>query len=169
VDDEPQPGLAEVQFADAHGRVCRVVDKSAVLDYGATITPQAIYPFPWRIRCTVVDFATPTVRIQLAHSMQTTEGATEFQVDIRAVLPRFAYHPDPVGTGSIEPRDTSCVCCGQAYGWIYVGPVFAEDDIDDELCAWCIADGSAARRYQATFTDIYPQHVQSLRRRPSTW
>jgi uncharacterized protein len=164
VDDEPQPGLAEVQFIDVYGRAWSVVEKSAVLDHGATITPEAEYPFPWRIRCTVLDRAAPTVRIRLAHSMQSSEGTSEFEVDTHAVLPHFTYHPDPIGTGSIQARDTSCICCGQACGWIYVGPVFAQADINDGLCPWCIADGSAARRYDATFTDVYLQHDQPTSR-----
>jgi len=68
-------------------------------------------------------------------------------------LPRFRYHPDPVATGSIEPSDTVCVCCGQARGYIYTGPVNAAEELDDSLCPWCIADGSAAERFDAEFTD----------------
>lgn len=35
----------------------------------------------------------------------------------------------------------------------YVGPVFAEEELENELCPWCIADGSAADKYDAQFTD----------------
>jgi uncharacterized protein len=68
-------------------------------------------------------------------------------------LPEFPYHPDPVGTGFVEPSETTCVSCGQARGFIYTGPVFAEDELTDSLCPWCIADGSAAGRFDAIFTD----------------
>lgn len=38
-------------------------------------------------------------------------------------------------------------------GFIYVGPVYAEDELDEKICPWCIADGTAAKKYDATFTD----------------
>jgi uncharacterized protein len=37
---------------------------------------------------------------------------------------------------------------------IYTGPVYSEeDDLDDAICPWCIADGSAHEKYDATFHD----------------
>ena len=69
------------------------------------------------------------------------------------MLPSFRYHPDPIATGSVERSPTSCVCCERARGFIYVGPVFAEEELSDELCPWCIADGSAAAKFDAVFTD----------------
>ena len=68
-------------------------------------------------------------------------------------LPDFPYHPDPVATGSLVRSGTTCVACGRLRGWVYVGPVFAEVELDEHLCPWCIADGSAAARFDATFTD----------------
>jgi uncharacterized protein CbrC (UPF0167 family) len=32
--------------------------------------------------------------------------------------------------------------------------VYAEEDLADALCPWCIADGRAAERFDATFTDV---------------
>ena len=69
-------------------------------------------------------------------------------------LPRFRYHPDPIATGSIEPSSQACVACGRSRGFIYTGPVYAEEELDDQLCPWCIADGSAARTLDAEFTDV---------------
>jgi uncharacterized protein CbrC (UPF0167 family) len=66
-------------------------------------------------------------------------------------LPEFPYHPDPLATGSVTISDTVCACCGRARGYIYTGPVYAVDE-PGRLCPWCIADGSAARRYEAHFT-----------------
>ncbi len=37
---------------------------------------------------------------------------------------------------------------------IYAGPVYAVDDLSDELCPWCIADGTAAQAFGASFTDV---------------
>jgi uncharacterized protein len=69
-------------------------------------------------------------------------------------LPSFTYHPDPLASGSVTPSDTTCRCCGQARGYVYTGPVYSEqDDLDDALCPWCIADGQAARKFDAAFVD----------------
>ena len=88
-------------------------------------------------------------------------------------LPTFTYHPDPVGTGSIEPSDQVCRCCERSRGWVYAGPVYAVEELDHELCPWCVADGSAADRFDATYTDaavnvpadVPPQVVDELLRR----
>jgi uncharacterized protein len=71
-------------------------------------------------------------------------------------LPVFDYHPDPIKTGSVQASDTECVCCGQQRGYIYSGPVYAVDELDEQLCPWCIADGSAAERFEAVFCDVDP-------------
>ena len=46
-----------------------------------------------------------------------------------------------------------CVSCGVRRGYIYVGPVYGENDLADSLCPWCIADGSAAAKFSASFAD----------------
>jgi uncharacterized protein CbrC (UPF0167 family) len=70
-------------------------------------------------------------------------------------FPEFAYHPDPRRTGSVVPSHARCTVCGHLYGLAYVGPVFsAQDEFDDALCPWCIADGSAAARLGVEFTDV---------------
>ena len=68
-------------------------------------------------------------------------------------LPIFKYHPDPLASGSIVESDQQCRCCGKKTGFIYAGPVYAEDELDQAICPWCIADGSAADKFDATFTD----------------
>jgi uncharacterized protein CbrC (UPF0167 family) len=71
-------------------------------------------------------------------------------------LPIFRYHPDPLATRSIrEDADTPCLACNRIRGYIYTGPVYTEKNflLEDHLCPWCIADGSAAKRFGATFTD----------------
>lgn len=68
-------------------------------------------------------------------------------------LPRFTYHPDPLATGSVIASSTVCVSCHQARGYVYTGPVYAEAEYDAEICPWCIADGSASVRLDASFTD----------------
>ena len=68
-------------------------------------------------------------------------------------LPAFRYHPDPLDTGSIVPSDATCRSCGQPRGYVYAPPPAAEEDLQSALCPWCIADGSAARQFDAEFTD----------------
>jgi uncharacterized protein CbrC (UPF0167 family) len=69
------------------------------------------------------------------------------------MLPNFAYHPDPILTGSIVESDAVCICCDQSRGYIYTGPTYAAAEIEDELCPWCIFDGSAHAKFDAEFVD----------------
>lgn len=68
-------------------------------------------------------------------------------------LPHFPYHPDPIATGSIQASSATCVCCEQARGYIYTGPVYAVDEYENCICPWCIADGSAHQQLEACFVD----------------
>lgn len=72
------------------------------------------------------------------------------------VLPTFTYHPDPISTGNVEASDTVCRCCGKSQRYIYTGSVYCVEDLRDRLCPWCIADGSAAERFDAEFADADP-------------
>lgn len=71
-------------------------------------------------------------------------------------LPEFRYHPDPVGTGSLVPSDDRCDVCGLISGYIYAGPVYSSSADQPVVCGECIADGSAAERWNAQFTDAHP-------------
>ncbi|HEV8367546.1 MAG TPA: CbrC family protein [Pyrinomonadaceae bacterium] len=68
-------------------------------------------------------------------------------------LPTFKYHPDPLATGSIEPSSQECLACGQARGFIYKGLPYAEQELIDAFCPWCIADGKAHEQFGAEFVD----------------
>ena len=68
-------------------------------------------------------------------------------------LPVFKYHRDAIRSGSIQESPNECQVCGEARGYIYTGPVFSEEDLDDAICPWCLADGSAAETFEATFVD----------------
>ncbi|MGW8333016.1 CbrC family protein [Streptomyces sp. NPDC055897] len=68
------------------------------------------------------------------------------------LLPDFPYHPDPVATGVIVPSGSACLCCGRERGYVYKGPLHAAEELGSRLCPWCIADGSAAERFDAHFT-----------------
>lgn len=69
-------------------------------------------------------------------------------------VPHFRYHPDPVGTGNVVVQDIVCGVCRRARTHAYVGPYASPDahfENGDPLCPWCIADGAAAREWQASF------------------
>ena len=72
------------------------------------------------------------------------------------MLPEFHYHPDPIATGNVKPSDKTCQCCAQSRGYIYVGSVYAIDELNEAICPWCIADGSAAKKFDAMFADSHP-------------
>lgn len=67
-------------------------------------------------------------------------------------LPVFPYHPDPVATGSVVSSEKDCAVCGQARGFIYALATFGPHDMDD-ICPWCIADGSAHEKFDVEFSD----------------
>ena len=69
-------------------------------------------------------------------------------------LPSFRYHPDPVATGSVLVGDETCGACQRPRGFVYQGPVYSESSDPPTICPWCIADGSAARQFDAEFTDV---------------
>ena len=68
-------------------------------------------------------------------------------------LPAFKYHPDPLASGSVAPSNNECVHCGKASGYVYTATAYAEEDYDDNICPWCIADGSAHRDLGVEFFD----------------
>src|SRR5215472_4183672 len=72
------------------------------------------------------------------------------------MLPEFRYHPDPIATGTVKPSEKTCRSCDQSRGYIYTASVYAEEDLDEQICPWCIADGSAAAKFDATFSDADP-------------
>ncbi|RLU79740.1 hypothetical protein CTZ27_36545 [Streptomyces griseocarneus] len=72
-----------------------------------------------------------------------------------ATLPFFRYHPDPVTSGSIRESTETCARCERATGWIYAATFCTAQDVDAHFCPWCIADGSAAERFEGEFTGSY--------------
>lgn len=74
-------------------------------------------------------------------------------------LPAFPYHLDPVATGAIERLPGTCRCCGQARGWLLSTTPYAVEDLREALCPWCVADGSAAARFDASFNDLSDSEV----------
>ena len=69
-------------------------------------------------------------------------------------LPEFKYHPDPIASGSVIESENKCKVCKKARGYIYQGPAYCEDDLEEAICPWCIADGSAHEKFDVSFTDV---------------
>ena len=53
--DEPQPGLILVELTDARGRPYQLVGKVSYFDDGSDLTPDATYPRPVVVACTIDD------------------------------------------------------------------------------------------------------------------
>ena len=70
-------------------------------------------------------------------------------------LPFFQYHPDPIATGAIERTKEICECCGESREYKATSTIYSEDDVD-VICPWCIADGSAAEKFDGEFSDSHP-------------
>ncbi len=77
-------------------------------------------------------------------------------------FPQFRYHPDPIHSGVISKSEETCICCNQARGFIYTGPVYAVENLSERLCPWCIANGEAALQFEATFSDPCPLLYQEI-------
>jgi len=67
-------------------------------------------------------------------------------------FPKFRYHPDPIKTGVIVSSIDECPVCNKRTGYTYVGPIYAGKEVEG-VCPWCIANGKAADKYDATFVD----------------
>lgn len=68
-------------------------------------------------------------------------------------LPYFRYHPNPLETGAFEECEAiACDCCGKMTKVYYTGSFYSADDVDC-LCPFCIANGSAAEKFDGTFSD----------------
>lgn len=69
-------------------------------------------------------------------------------------IPVFKYFQDPILDGVIEKSDTECICCEKSNGLIYTGPVYSEEEYDDQICPWCIANGDANTKLGVKFLDF---------------
>jgi len=66
-------------------------------------------------------------------------------------LPVFKYHPDPMATGSIASSADVCPICGKCRGFAYQIIPYGTRELEN-ICPWCIADGSAHDRFGVEFT-----------------
>ena len=68
-----------------------------------------------------------------------------------ATLPKFRYHPEPLKTGAFkDDMIVICECCGKNTEIYYNNGVYSEQDVT-YLCPACIANGEAAKKFDATF------------------
>ncbi|MCX5409796.1 hypothetical protein OHA37_38850 [Streptomyces sp. NBC_00335] len=85
VDDEPQPGLVEVRFTDAHHQQWTFIEKWPRFG-GEDLHPNSGYPVEVGILCDILDSAsspgTPdTVKISVTPwGVESLEGKVEFEV-----------------------------------------------------------------------------------------
>jgi uncharacterized protein CbrC (UPF0167 family) len=78
-----------------------------------------------------------------------------------ATLPHFTYHPDPVSTGAVVPTEEECECCGRAQSWKTAKSIYSADEVEC-ICPWCVADGTAAVKFEGDFNDAHPLNSARL-------
>ena len=84
-------------------------------------------------------------------------------MNLPADFPQFTHHPDPIATGAVAASDVTCACCEKKRAFAYTrSPYCVAVDLDGAICPWCIADGSAAKKYDATFVQGI-EHVSTGR------
>ena len=71
---------------------------------------------------------------------------------MRTELPEFKYHADPMKTGVIIKQEAVCPVCKEGTSYIYIGPFFSVDEVED-ICPWCICNGEAANKFSGSFQD----------------
>ncbi|MFE2852042.1 hypothetical protein ACFXJO_13040 [Streptomyces lavendulae] len=85
VDDEPQPGLVEVRFTDAHHQQWAFIDKWPVFS-GDDLAPDSRYPVEVGVLCNILTTGntagtSDTVRISVTPwGLESLEGRVEFEV-----------------------------------------------------------------------------------------
>lgn len=86
VDDEPWPGVVEVQFTDAAGRRWSLVDKAPVFAAMGELGPDSAYPVWVTVSCVIADVVglpqdNGVVTVSTSpHGVSTPDGHEEFAV-----------------------------------------------------------------------------------------
>jgi|SRR5690606_9778692 uncharacterized protein CbrC (UPF0167 family) len=78
----------------------------------------------------------------------------------KRALPFFRYHPNPEQTGVIVREEILCEACGKKSEYNYVGSIYCIPEIEN-LCPWCIKDGTAARKFDAEFQQSIDKSVDN--------
>ena len=86
ISDEPQPGIVECEFADAHGRRWSFVEKTAIVS-AAELDARTSYPQPGVIACQVVghrldDTGREIVMVDTERpwGVEAVDGTVQFEV-----------------------------------------------------------------------------------------
>lgn len=74
------------------------------------------------------------------------------QVQTHGDAPTFRFHPHAYDLGALEAVNGTSAACGTHRSLRYTHGVYAIES-PDYICAWCVADGTAARVFDAQFTD----------------
>lgn len=75
---------------------------------------------------------------------------------LKAFLPAFRYHPEPLETEAFLSADSpiACDCCNKPTKVFYEGPFYAEGEAR-YFCPECISSGKAAEKFDGEFQDVY--------------
>jgi hypothetical protein len=84
VDEEPQPGIVESQFRDAHGVVHTIIDNVPIFT-AAALWSDSEYPQPGLVGCEVLqricDSDGPNLARITTWGVESTNGESEFVID----------------------------------------------------------------------------------------
>jgi hypothetical protein len=81
VDEDPQPGIVEAQFQDAHGKVQSVIDK-VPLFITADLWSDSKYPQPGFMECRVLKRVTgPSGKLAHVKTIESIDGKSEFLIN----------------------------------------------------------------------------------------
>ncbi|MDM5154669.1 CbrC family protein [Bacillus sp. DX1.1] len=69
------------------------------------------------------------------------------------ILPVFKYNKNPLGLLVIREANEICPVCHKKTGYVYDGPFYTtfDEEETENICPWCIADGSAAKKFDGEF------------------
>ena len=67
-------------------------------------------------------------------------------------LPHFPLHPNVYRLNLFAEQAGVCEVCEQPRHYQYTGVFYSQDEVDN-ICPWCVADGSAADKFAGSFND----------------
>ena len=67
-------------------------------------------------------------------------------------IPVFKYNKNPLENKIMVMRHAICPVCNKETKYVYEGPFYSNEDVEN-ICPWCIADGSASAIYHGEFQD----------------
>lgn len=62
---------------------------------------------------------------------------------------KFKYHPNLYESGMVDKHTGICQCCGRTVKG-FIDTMYTDEDVDC-ICLSCVADGSAAEKFNGTF------------------